>query len=89
MLLSSFFQLILAFILEYDEVASYQTGISQLSTYGHPCNIFGDAGSNASSVNYDPQEYGVKPLSLMAVVCGAKMISLSPLLLSGSSKLTP
>ncbi|KKK16948.1 hypothetical protein ARAM_003763 [Aspergillus rambellii] len=41
-------------------------GISDLNAKVHPYVVFGNA-------NFDPQEYGMEPLSVMAVVCGGQL----------------
>jgi hypothetical protein len=55
-----------------DTVASYNKGVSDLNAFVHPYVVFGNEGSKGS---FDPQSKGIKPLSLMAVVCGnGKMV---------------
>ncbi|KAF8851764.1 glycoside hydrolase family 75 protein [Acephala macrosclerotiorum] len=56
-----------------DTVASYGQGVSDLNAFVHPYVVFGNVGTKAGYVNFDPRSVGVKPLSLMAVVCGDKM----------------
>ncbi|KAK4173796.1 fungal chitosanase of glycosyl hydrolase group 75-domain-containing protein [Triangularia setosa] len=58
-----------------DIVQSYGVGISDLNTYIHPYVVFGNSGSKPGWKTFDPTDYGVKPLSVMAVVCpGNKMV---------------
>jgi chitosanase len=47
-------------------------GISDINSYIHPYVVFGNEGSY--SPTFDPQKFGVEPLSLIAVVCGDKMV---------------
>ncbi|KAK4160191.1 fungal chitosanase of glycosyl hydrolase group 75-domain-containing protein [Cladorrhinum sp. PSN259] len=54
-----------------DIVQSYNVGISDLNTYVHPYVVFGNSGTKKGWKNFDPTKYGVKPLSVMAVVCGS------------------
>ncbi|KAK3335208.1 fungal chitosanase of glycosyl hydrolase group 75-domain-containing protein [Cercophora scortea] len=61
-----------------DEVAGYGKGISDLNAYVHPYVVLGNTRTRLSTKKgwpwFDPQEYGVHPLSLVAVVCGDKMV---------------
>ncbi|KAK0732402.1 fungal chitosanase of glycosyl hydrolase group 75-domain-containing protein [Apiosordaria backusii] len=58
-----------------DVIQSYNVGISDLNTYVHPYVVFGNSGSKPGWRTFDPTEYGVRPLSVMAVVCpGNKMV---------------
>lgn len=52
-----------------DSVATY--GISDLDTNIHPYVVFGNSDA---SPEFDPQQYGMEPLSVMAVVCGGKLV---------------
>lgn len=63
-----------------DETGQGQTAFKdQLSQYGiedldanlHPYVVFGNT-------DFDPQEYGMEPLSVMAVVCNNQVVSLPP-----------
>jgi chitosanase len=47
-------------------------GISDINSYIHPSVVFGNEGNYTPT--FDPQNFGVEPLSLMAVVCGDKMV---------------
>lgn len=60
-----------------DTVASYGQGVSDLNAFVHPYVVFGNVGTKAGYVNFDPRSVGVEPLSLMAVVCGDKMVSVT------------
>ncbi|KAK0713733.1 chitosanase precursor [Lasiosphaeria miniovina] len=57
-----------------DVVASYGAGIDDLNANVHPFVVFGNDGSAPGWTNFDPQEYGIEPLSLMAVVCGDQLM---------------
>jgi len=46
-------------------------GISDLNTFIHPWVVFGNDGTNPS---FDPQEFGMEPLSIMAVVCNIQLV---------------
>ncbi|TAQ87395.1 hypothetical protein B7494_g4279 [Chlorociboria aeruginascens] len=50
-----------------DTVAGYKAGITDLNAYVHPYVVFGNDDSDPS---FSPEKYGVKPLSVMAVVYG-------------------
>ncbi|KAI1502182.1 fungal chitosanase of glycosyl hydrolase group 75-domain-containing protein [Biscogniauxia marginata] len=54
-----------------DTVQSYNHSVADLSPYVHPYVVFGNSGSTRY---FDPQEFGIEPLSVMAVVCGDKLI---------------
>ncbi|KAK5653958.1 hypothetical protein OQA88_7634 [Cercophora sp. LCS_1] len=51
-----------------------QSNISDLNTYVHPYVVFGNTGAKKGWKTFDPTKYGVKPLSLVAVVCGEKLV---------------
>lgn len=44
-------------------------GIADLDANVHPYVVFGNDGPK-----FDPQQYGMEPLSVMAVVCGGKLV---------------
>jgi chitosanase len=50
-----------------------QYGISDLDANIHPYVVFGNSGS---SPTFDPQQYGMEPLSVMAVVCNNQLVRL-------------
>ena len=58
-----------------DEVRKF--GISDLDANIHPYVVFGNEGNY--SPTFDPRKFGVKPLSVMAVVCNDQLVSLLPL----------
>ena len=52
--------------------------IKDLNANIHPYVVFGNDREDGGPT-FNPQKYGVKPLSLMAVVCGEKLVrTLSP-----------
>ena len=57
-----------------DTVASYGKGINDLNANADPYVVFGNDGGSGWDT-FDPQQYGVEPLSVMAVVCGDKLVS--------------
>ncbi|KAI1422273.1 chitosanase [Xylaria sp. FL1777] len=57
-----------------DTVKGYGRGVHDLDPYIHPYVVFGNAGSRTGFVNFDPSAHGVKPLSIIAVVCGDQLI---------------
>lgn len=60
-----------------DIVARYQNGGPGLSPYIHSFITFGNFGTKKGYVPFDPQSVGIEPLSIMAVVCGDKLVSRS------------
>ncbi|KAK4231667.1 fungal chitosanase of glycosyl hydrolase group 75-domain-containing protein [Podospora fimiseda] len=57
-----------------DTIQSYNVGISDLNSYVHPYVVFGNVGSKKGWKKFDPEKYGMKPLSVMAVLCGGGKI---------------
>ena len=57
-----------------DTIRSYHTGITDLNSYVHPYVVFGNVGSKLGWKTFDPTAYGVRPLSVMAVVCGDELV---------------
>lgn len=55
-------------------VAGYGKGISDVDAYIHSYVVLGNQGSKDGYVNYDPQSAGIQPLSIVAVVCGDKLV---------------
>ncbi|KAI0595109.1 fungal chitosanase of glycosyl hydrolase group 75-domain-containing protein [Biscogniauxia sp. FL1348] len=50
-------------------------GVADLDANIHSYVVFGNVGSEAEGyTSFDPQRYGVEPLSVMAVVCGDKLV---------------
>jgi hypothetical protein len=46
-----------------------------LDAFYHPYVVFGNEGTKEGWKTFDPEKHGVKPLSVMAVVCKDKMVS--------------
>ncbi|OTA98053.1 glycoside hydrolase family 75 protein [Hypoxylon sp. CI-4A] len=57
-----------------DTVKGYGKGVNDLDANIHPYVVFGNVGGEEGFTSFDPQEYGIEPLSVMAVVCGDKLI---------------
>ncbi|KAJ2959762.1 hypothetical protein NQ176_g11096 [Zarea fungicola] len=57
-----------------DTVKGYNKGIDDLNAYIHSFVVLGNDGSKSGYITFRPESYGVEPLSLVAVVCGDKMI---------------
>ncbi|KAI0139033.1 glycoside hydrolase family 75 protein [Hypoxylon sp. NC0597] len=57
-----------------DTVRGYGKGVRDLDANIHPYVVFGNVGSKAGFTEFNPQDHGVEPLSVMAVVCGDKLI---------------
>ncbi|MBE3045377.1 glycoside hydrolase family 75 protein, partial [Candidatus Bathyarchaeota archaeon] len=57
-----------------ETVESYDRGVKDLDANVHPYVVFGNSGSKRGWRNFDPEEYGIEPLSIMAVVCGDRLI---------------
>lgn len=56
-------------------IASYNAGISDLNPHIHPYVVFGNSGENGKGFpTFEPSEYGMEMASVMAVVCGDKMV---------------
>ncbi|KAJ6781651.1 hypothetical protein PWT90_01401 [Aphanocladium album] len=55
------------------DVEGYGKGIKDLNAYIHSFVVLGNDGSKNGYVTFKPEQYGVEPLSLVAVVCGDKM----------------
>jgi hypothetical protein len=56
-------------------IEGYKKGIKDLNANVHPYVVFGNEGTKSGWKTFDPQEYGIEPLSVMAVVCGDKLVS--------------
>lgn len=57
-----------------DIVIGYKTGQKDLDANIHPYVVFGNTGTKPNWPTFNPQHYGIRPLSVMAVVCGDKLI---------------
>lgn len=60
-------------------IEGYNKGINDLNANVHPYVVFGNEGKKSGWKTFDPTKYGIEPLSVMAVVCNNKLVSL-PLL---------
>lgn len=56
------------------ELEEYGTGQKDLDANIHPYVVFGNVGTKKNWPTFDPKAYGIKPLSVMAVVCGNKLV---------------
>lgn len=56
-------------------IKSYNVGITDLNANEHSYVVFGNAGEKSGWKTFDPVTVGVEEASLMAVVCGDKMVS--------------
>jgi hypothetical protein len=56
-------------------VESYGTGQRDLDANVHPYVVFGNEGSKPGYATFNPENYGIEPLSVMAVVCNNKLVS--------------
>jgi len=55
-------------------IERYNKGIRDLNANVHPYVVFGNDGTLPGWKTFDPKEYGIEPLSVMAVVCGDKLV---------------
>lgn len=55
-------------------VEGYGTGQRDLDAFIHPYVVFGNTGKRSGYVNFNPRDYGIEPLSVMAVVCNNKLV---------------
>jgi hypothetical protein len=62
-----------------DIVKGYKKGINDLNAYVHPYVVFGNEGTKSGWKTFDPEHYGIEPLSVIAVVCNGKMVRRHPL----------
>lgn len=58
-----------------DTVAGYNRGIEDLDANIHPYVVFGNVGGEEGFTSFDPEEFGIEPLSIVAVVCGDQLVS--------------
>ena len=63
-----------------ESVAALTDDVTDLNPFVHDYVVFGNSGDELGWVTFDPQEYGMEPLSMMAVVCGDKLVSCSDLI---------
>lgn len=59
-----------------DIVQGYKTGQKDLDSNIHPYVVFGNEGTKKHWHKFDPRDYGIEPLSIMAVVCNNKLVCL-------------
>ncbi|OLN85471.1 Endo-chitosanase [Colletotrichum chlorophyti] len=57
-----------------DELNNYRTGQRDLNASVHPYVVFGNQGNKPGWPTFNPQDHGVEPLSVMAVVCNNKLV---------------
>ncbi|KAI1382783.1 glycoside hydrolase family 75 protein [Hypoxylon trugodes] len=55
-------------------VSAYKNGVPDLNPFVHDYVVFGNSGDKEGWITFDPREYGMQPLSVMAVVCNNKLI---------------
>lgn len=60
-----------------ETLALYADGVPELNANVHPYVVFGNTGSRRGYVNFDPQSKGIRPLSVMAVVCNNRLVGSS------------
>lgn len=58
-------------------VGGYDQGIDDLNAYVHSYVVLGNEGKKNGYIEFDPQSVGVEPLSIVAVVCGDKLVRLN------------
>jgi hypothetical protein len=61
-----------------DRLRTYSTKQKDLDANIHPYVVFGNLGTKKNWPTFDAQKHGIKPLSIIAVVCGEKMVSVNP-----------
>ena len=57
-----------------DSLQTYSTKHKDLDANIHPYVVFGNLGTKKNWPTFDAQKHGIKPLSIIAVVCGEKMV---------------
>lgn len=57
-------------------VSAYSNGVPDLNPFVHDYVVFGNtnAANRPDWPTFDPRDQGMKPLSVMAVVCGNKLV---------------
>ncbi|KAI0381664.1 glycoside hydrolase family 75 protein [Hypomontagnella monticulosa] len=55
-------------------VADLDNGVPDLNPFVHDYVVFGNTGDKPGWVTFEPRDYGMEPLSVMAVVCNDKLI---------------
>lgn len=59
-----------------DQLRSYGTGRRDLNASVHTYVVFGNQGTKSGWPTFNPEKHGVKPLSVIAVVCNNKLVGL-------------
>jgi hypothetical protein len=62
-------------VAEYSKEAGHK--VSDVNANFIPYVVFGNQGSKKGYTTFHPQSHGIKPLSVMAVVCGKKLVPIS------------
>ncbi|KAK2056389.1 fungal chitosanase [Colletotrichum caudatum] len=57
-----------------DVLRGYNVGPRDLNASLHPYVVFGNQGTKSGWPTFDPRQHGVKPLSVMAVICNDKVV---------------
>ncbi|KAI0837277.1 glycoside hydrolase family 75 protein [Hypoxylon sp. FL0890] len=57
-----------------DYVSAYKNGVPDLNPFVHDYVVFGNSGLKEGWITFDPRHHGMKPLSVMAVVCNNKLV---------------
>jgi hypothetical protein len=55
-------------------IKGYNKGIKDLNANVHPYVVFGNEGTKSGWKTFDPEAHGIRPLSVMAVVCNNKLV---------------
>lgn len=60
------------------EIEDYDVGIKDLNANVHSYIVFGNTGDTPGWPTFLPEDHGIEPLSLMAVVCGENLVRCAP-----------
>lgn len=60
-----------------DTIQGYKKGPKDLDAYIQPYVVFGNEGSKPHWATFNPEDYGIEPLSIIAVVCGDELVGVS------------
>ncbi|KAI8959474.1 glycoside hydrolase family 75 protein [Daldinia sp. FL1419] len=55
-------------------ISTYKNGVPDLNPFVHDYVVFGNTGKKPEWVTFNPRDWGMKPLSVMAIVCNDKLI---------------
>ena len=58
-----------------DIASEYSNGVEDLNAFVHDYVVFGNYGEADGYITYDPEEDGIQPLSVMAVICNNQLVS--------------